>query len=73
MVHRKSIIHCSCANALDPTQAIQWDKCNLTRISTNFRFDDFSWMLPRATENALAGHMHPAALYLDHTEVTYML
>jgi len=25
MVHRKGIIHCSCANALYPAQAIQWD------------------------------------------------
>jgi len=36
MIHRKGIIHifhCSCAiNALCPAQAIQWDKCNLTRF-----------------------------------------
>jgi len=24
-------------------------------------------MLPRATENAVVGHMRPADLYLDHT------
>jgi len=29
MVHRKGSIHYSCANALHPAQAIQWDKCNL--------------------------------------------
>jgi len=38
MVDRKGIINCSCANALYPAQASQWDKCNLTRFSTNFRF-----------------------------------
>jgi len=59
MLHRKAIVHCSCANA---AQAIQWDKCSLTRFSTNFRFEGFSWMLPRATENAEEGHMRPAAL-----------
>jgi len=53
MLHRKGIIHCSCANALHPAQAIQWDKCNLTRFPTNSRFEDFSWMLPRVTENAV--------------------
>jgi len=62
MVHRKAIIHCSCANALYPTQAIQWNKRNLTRFSTNFRFEDFSWMHLRATENAVAGHMRSAGL-----------
>jgi len=41
MIHRKGVIHCSCANALCPAQAIQWDKCNLTRFSANFRFGDF--------------------------------
>jgi len=49
MLHRKGIIHC-CANALDPAQTIRWDKCSLTRFSTNFTFDDFSWMLPRSNE-----------------------
>jgi len=46
MVDRKGIINCSCANALYPAQASQWDKCNLTRFSTNFRF----------FLNATAGH-----------------
>jgi len=46
--------YCSYANALHPAQVVQWDKCNLTRFSTNFRFDYFSWMLLRATENAVA-------------------
>jgi len=64
MVHKR---YCSSAKALHPAQAIQWDKCNLTRFSTNFRFEDFSWML--ATENAVAGHMRTAGLYLDHTDV----
>jgi len=41
MVRRKDIIHCSCANALYPVQAIQRDKCNLTRFSTKFRFEYF--------------------------------
>jgi len=40
MVHRKGIIHRSCANALYPVHAIQWDKCSLTRFSTYFRFED---------------------------------
>jgi len=62
MVHRKGSMHCSCANALYLVQVIQWDKCNLTRFSTNFRFEDFSWMIPRATENAVAGHMQPVGL-----------
>jgi len=69
MVDRKGNIHWSCANALYPAQAIQWDKCNLTRFSTNFRFEDFSWMLPRAIENAVAGHMRPTGLWLDHTVI----
>jgi len=30
MLHRKGSIYCSCANALYPAQAIQWDQCNLT-------------------------------------------
>jgi len=55
MVHRKGSIHCSCANVLYPEQAIQWDKCNYTRFSTNFRYEDFSWMCPWDTENAVAG------------------
>jgi len=38
IVHRKSIIHCSCANAFCSAHAIQWDECNLTLFSTNFRF-----------------------------------
>jgi len=62
MVRKKVIIHCFCANALYPAQAIQWEKCNLTHFSTSFRFEDFSWMLPRATENAVAGHMGPNPL-----------
>jgi len=64
MEHRKGNIHCSSANALCPTQAIQWDKCNLTRISTNFRFEDFSWMLPWANENGVTGHTRPEGLYV---------
>jgi len=42
MVHRKRSIYCSCANAHHLAQAIQRDKYNLTRFSTNFRFEDFS-------------------------------
>jgi len=49
MVHRKRNIHCSCANALYLAQAIQWDKCNLTRFSTNFRLEDFFWICQRVT------------------------
>ena len=71
MVHRKGIIHCSCAKALHPAQAIQWDKCNLTRLSPNFTFEDFSWLLLRAIQNAVAGHMRPAGLQLDHTALCY--
>jgi len=59
MLHRKGIIYCSCTNAV---QAIQWDKCNLGRFPTNFKFEGFSGMLPRATENAVASHMRPAGL-----------
>jgi len=62
MVHGKGIIHCSCTKALYPAKAIQWDKCQLARYSTNFRLEDFSWMLPRATENPVVGHMRPAGL-----------
>jgi len=62
MVHRKGSIHCSCANALYSAQTIQWDKWNLTRFSKYFKFKDFSWMRPRATENAVAGHMRRAGL-----------
>jgi len=62
MVHRKGSIHCSCANALYPAQAIQWNKYNLTCFSTNFRFEKFSWLRQLATENAVAGHMRPAGL-----------
>jgi len=42
MLHSKEIIHCSCANALYPAQAIQSDKFELTHFSTNVRFEDFS-------------------------------
>jgi len=52
--------NCFCANTLYPAQAIHCDKCNLTHFSKMFWFEDFSWMLPRATKNALAGHMWPA-------------
>jgi len=41
MVNREDIIHCSYANAVDPVQAIQGEKCNLTRFSTNFRFEEY--------------------------------
>jgi len=51
---RKCIIRCSCANVLDPAQAIPWNKCNLTRFWTNFKFEDFFWMVPRATCSARA-------------------
>jgi len=46
MVHKKGIIHYSCANALYPAAR---DKCILTCFSKNFRFEDFFWMLQRAT------------------------
>jgi len=49
MVHKTGIIHCSCASALYPAHAIQWNKCNLTHFSTNFKFEDFFWTLSRAT------------------------
>jgi len=62
MVHRKRSILCSCTNALYPARAIQWEKCNLTHFSTNFTFADISWMLLRATEYAVAGHIRPASL-----------
>jgi len=62
MVHRKGIIHWPCANALYRAQAIQWDECNLTRFSRNFTFEDFTWMLLRATEHTVVGHMRPSGL-----------
>jgi len=66
MIHSQGIIHCFCANALYRAQAIHWDKYNLTRFSTYFRFEDFSWMLLWVTDNAVAGHMRPVGLHLDH-------
>jgi len=60
MLHRKGIIYCSCANTLYPAQAIQRNECNLTRFSTNFKFKDYFWIVPRAAENAVAGHMQRA-------------
>jgi len=33
---------------------------NRSEVGGNFRLDHFSWMFPRATENAVAGHMWPA-------------
>jgi len=62
MINRKGSIHCSCANALYPAQAIQWNNCNFTRISANFSFENFSWILTWATKNAVAGHIRPAIL-----------
>jgi len=62
MVYRKGIIHCACANVIYPAQEIHWYKCNLTCFSTNFRFEDFSWMLPRAAEYAVACHTRSARL-----------
>jgi len=48
-----------CENALS--------KCDLTRFSTNFRFENFSWMLPQATEDTVAAHMQLTGLKFDHT------
>jgi len=31
-----------CKRNTYPAQAVRWDKCNLTRFSTNLRFEDFS-------------------------------
>jgi len=45
MLHRKGIIHCSCENPLYPAEAIQLNKCNLTRFATNFKFEVFSEIL----------------------------
>jgi len=39
MVHRGGVVYCFCANE---AQEIQRRKCNLTRFSANFRFEDFS-------------------------------
>jgi len=41
---------------------IIWNHQGFARFSTNFRFEDFSWMLLRATENTVAGHMWRAGL-----------
>ena len=46
---------------------------NLKRISTYFRFEDFSWMHPRVIDNAVMGHIRPAGLQLDHTGIGYSL
>ena len=62
MLHRKGIIHCSCANTLYPAQGIQWNRRNLTRFSTNFKFEVFFWMISQAAENAVAGHTQPVGL-----------
>jgi len=35
---------------------------NTHAFSKNLKFDDFSWMLLRANENAVAGHTRPAGL-----------
>ena len=29
-------------------------------------------MVPRATDNAVAGHMRPAGLYMEHTDLKYI-
>jgi len=44
------------------SESIQWDKQNLTHFSSNFRFEDFSWTIPQAAENAVASNMLPACL-----------
>ena len=62
MVHRKGFVKFSCANALYTAQAIHWDKCNLTRFSKYFKFEDFSKIFLRTTDNADVGHMQPAGL-----------
>jgi len=56
---RRFHYNCSCGNTFYPSQEIQWDKYNLTHFSTNCRFEDLSWIVPRATENAVVGHMWP--------------
>jgi len=33
---------------------------NRSEVGGNFRLDQFSWMLPWATENTVASHMWPA-------------
>ena len=44
-------------------QRKQFSETDVTsHFSTNFRCEDFSWMLPRAPENAVAGHMRPTGL-----------
>jgi len=63
--------YCFCAHALYPAQAILWDKCNFTCFSANFRFEEFSWILLQAIENAVEGHMRPGVLYLGHTDLEY--
>jgi len=51
-------------------QVIPQNKGNLTQLVTNCRFEDFSWMLPQATDNFVAGHvacqLPIPGLYLSH-------
>jgi len=69
MAHRKSSIHCSCTNALYPAQAIQWNKCNLTRFSTNFKFEVFSECFRGPLKTLWLAICSPRACSLDHTDI----
>ena len=67
MVHRKGFITIALMQILCTlySEKIHWDKCNLTHFSTNFEFADFCWMDPRATENAVVGHMSARGLKIN--------
>ena len=44
------------------TLYVDLNKNNLTHFSTNFKFEGFFWIFPRATENAVASHMQRVGL-----------
>jgi len=74
MFHTKGIIHWSCANALYLTQAIQRDKCNLTRF---IRFQDLK-IFPECFRGPMKTLWRAtcgprACTWMDHTGITLSL
>ena len=62
MVHKKGTIHFFVQ--MDFIQRKQFSEANITSYAFLHTSDlkIFSWMLLKATENAVAGHMRPAGL-----------
>ena len=56
---------------------IQWKHFSEKNITSHalelFQIWIFFLNLPRVTDNAVAGHMRPASLYLEHTGLDYSL